>query len=82
MLRDHYPLIKTEYLRQWSAQGRLSDGARAAIVRESCLLDYEWLRLAVIKIDSYYEISERYDFASQVAQVCNRQYRRGAALHS
>lgn len=65
MLRDHYPLIKTEYLRQWLLQGRLSDGARAAIVRESCLLDYEWLRLAVIKIDSYYEISERYDFASR-----------------
>jgi AraC-like DNA-binding protein len=65
MLRDHYPLIKTEYLRQWLLQGRLSDGARAAIARESCLLDYEWLRLAVIKIDSYYEISERYDFSSR-----------------
>lgn len=65
MLRDHYPLIKTEYLRQWLLQGRLTDGARAAIVRESCLLDYEWLRLAVIKIDSYYEISERYDFVSR-----------------
>lgn len=65
MLRDHYPVIKTEYLRQWLLQGRLSDGARAAIARESCLLDYGWLRLAVIKIDSYYEISERYDFFSR-----------------
>ncbi len=65
MLRDHYPLIKTEYLRQWLLQGRLTDGARAAVARESCLLDYEWLRLAVIKIDSYYEISEQYDFVSR-----------------
>ncbi|MGG3280338.1 AraC family transcriptional regulator [Paenibacillus solani] len=65
MLRDHYPLIKTEYLRQWLLQGRLTDSGRAALARESCLLDYDWLRLAVIKIDSYYEISERYDFVSR-----------------
>ncbi len=65
MLRDHYPLIKTEYLRQWLLQGRLTDSARAAIARESGLLDYEWLRLVVVKIDSYYEISEQYDFVSR-----------------
>jgi AraC-like DNA-binding protein len=65
MLRDHYPLIKTEYLRQWLLQGRLTDSARAAIARESGLLDYEWLRLAVVKIDSYYELSEQYDFVSR-----------------
>ncbi len=65
MLRDHYPLIKTEYLRQWLLQGRLTDSARAAIVRESHLLNYEWLRLAVVKIDSYYEMAEQYDFVSR-----------------
>jgi len=65
MLRDHYPLIKTEYLRQWLLQGRLTDSARAAIVRESGLLNYEWIRLVVVKIDSYYELSEQYDFVSR-----------------
>lgn len=65
MLRDHYPLIKTEYLRQWLLQGRLTDSARAAIVRESGLLHYEWLRLVVVKVDSYYEMSEQYDFVSR-----------------
>ncbi|MCQ6560994.1 AraC family transcriptional regulator [Paenibacillus mendelii] len=65
MLRDHYPLIKTEYMRQWLLQGRLTDSTRAAIVRESGLLNYEWLRLAVVKIDSYYEMSEQYDFVSR-----------------
>ncbi len=65
ILRDHYPLIKTEYLRQWLLQGRLTDGARAAIARESRLLDYDWVQLVVIKIDSYYEMSEQYDFVSR-----------------
>ncbi|WP_152396673.1 helix-turn-helix transcriptional regulator [Paenibacillus guangzhouensis] len=65
MLRDHYTLIKTEYLRQWVLQGRLGDEARKALARESKILDHSWIRLAVVKIDAYYEISERYDFASR-----------------
>ncbi|WP_245583770.1 AraC family transcriptional regulator [Paenibacillus terrigena] len=65
LLRDHYTLIKTEYLRQWVLQGRLGDQAREALARESKILDHTWIRLAVVKIDAYYEISERYDFASR-----------------
>jgi len=65
LLRDHYTLIKTEYLRQWVLQGRLGDQAREALARESKILDHEWIRLVVVKIDAYYEISERYDFASR-----------------
>ncbi|MCJ8014039.1 AraC family transcriptional regulator [Paenibacillus sp. KQZ6P-2] len=65
LLRDHYTLIKTEYLRQWILQGRLSDRARKALSRESRILDYEWIRLSVVKMDAFYEISEQYDFASR-----------------
>ncbi|OPA74228.1 AraC family transcriptional regulator [Paenibacillus selenitireducens] len=65
LLRDHYTLIKTEYLRQWILQGRLSEQARQALARESKILEHTWIRLAVVKIDAYYEISEQYDFASR-----------------
>ncbi|MGM1046471.1 MAG: AraC family transcriptional regulator [Bacillota bacterium] len=65
LLRDHSPLIKTEYLRRWILQGRLSDNAREALSHESRILNYEWIRLSVVKIDAFYETTERYDFTSQ-----------------
>lgn len=65
LLRDHSPLIKTEFLRRWILQGRLGNSAREALSRESKILQYEWIRLAVVKIDAFYETAERYDFASQ-----------------
>ena len=65
LLRDHSPLIKTEYLRRWILQGRLGNSAREALSRESDILEFEWIRMAVVKIDAFYETTERYDFASQ-----------------
>ncbi|MFD0695385.1 AraC family transcriptional regulator [Paenibacillus sp. GCM10027628] len=65
LLRNHYSLIKAEYLRQWVLQGRLSPSAREAISRESALLGFGFIRLAVIKIDSYSAFSEKYDFNSR-----------------
>lgn len=65
LLRNHFPLIKTEYLRQWLLQGRLNESAKEAISRESKLLAYDDIRLAVIKLDSYFTVSEQYDFGSR-----------------
>lgn len=65
LLRDHSPLIKTEYLRRWILQGRLGNSAWETLSRESDILEFEWIRMAVVKIDSFYETTERYDFASQ-----------------
>ncbi|WP_409345757.1 AraC family transcriptional regulator [Paenibacillus sp. MBLB4367] len=65
LLRNHYSLIKAEYLRQWILQGRLNQSAREAISRESGLLDSDIVRLAVVKIDSYSAFSEKYDFGSR-----------------
>lgn len=65
LLRDHYPLIKTEYLRQWILQGRLGDSTRTALARESRILQHDWIRLSVVKIDGFYDIAEQYDFMSR-----------------
>ncbi|WP_236575512.1 AraC family transcriptional regulator [Paenibacillus sp. USDA918EY] len=65
LLRDHSPLIKSEYLRRWILQGRLGNSAWETLSRESDILEFEWIRMAVVKIDAFYETTERYDFASQ-----------------
>ncbi|AZS13793.1 helix-turn-helix domain-containing protein [Paenibacillus lutimineralis] len=65
LLRNHFSLIKAEYLRQWILQGRLYQSTREAISRESELLAFDLIRLVVIKIDSYSTFSEKYDFSSR-----------------
>ncbi|WP_262678622.1 helix-turn-helix transcriptional regulator [Paenibacillus sp. J5C2022] len=65
LLRDNYSLIKSEYMRQWLLQGKLTPGISQAISRESSLLESEWLMLAVVKVDGFRTTSENYDFQSR-----------------
>ncbi|GIQ66377.1 hypothetical protein PACILC2_49450 [Paenibacillus cisolokensis] len=64
-LRDHHHMVKTEYMRQWLLQGRMSRTMRDGIAIATDLFDWEYLRLVVVKIESYHEFVDGYDFASR-----------------
>ncbi len=64
-LRDHYHMLKTEYMRQWLLKGRISRTMRDEIAEVTAIFDWEELRLVVVKIESYHEFTERYDFESR-----------------
>lgn len=64
-IRNHKDLIKGEYLRQWLLQGSLHENIREYISYHSELLSKEVLNVAVIRIESYADFCEEYDFSSR-----------------
>ncbi|RED64405.1 helix-turn-helix transcriptional regulator [Cohnella phaseoli] len=61
----HRDLIREEYLRQWILQGKRSRSIRETIDNESRLAQCPYLYLAVIRMESYHALCERYNFYSR-----------------
>ena len=64
-LKEHRQIVKAEYMRQWLLQGKMSRSALEEIAETTPLFEREYIRIAVVKIESYHEWTERYDFASR-----------------
>jgi AraC-like DNA-binding protein len=64
-MRDHEFMITDEYFRRWILQGKMNSSMKAYIEKRSSLVHYDYIRLAVIRIDSYAEFQEKYNFESR-----------------
>jgi AraC-like DNA-binding protein len=60
-IREHRPLVKTEYLRQWILQGRIRGPIKNYIEEESRILSHPNFYLMVVRIDSFQLFVEKHN---------------------
>jgi AraC-like DNA-binding protein len=65
-MRDHESVILDEYFRRWILQGKLSSASAGAYIgKRAPIMEYEYIRLVVIRIDAYAEFQEKFNFESR-----------------
>lgn len=65
VLREQRSVLHEEYLRRWILQGNLEPDAESFFKNESKLLEYKYLFVVVIRLDSYQKFCEQNDFSSR-----------------
>lgn len=65
VLREQKDMMREEYLRRWILQGTLEKDVERFLNDESRLLQYRFVYLAVIRLDSYQKFCEENNFSSR-----------------
>lgn len=60
----HKGLITADYIRQWILQGHMTYTIQTYLQKETSLLSYRFIHLAVFRLESFEHLRESYDFAS------------------
>lgn len=64
-INEHRQLIKGDYLRQWILQGDMSSAIKKYVLKETDLLSFPYLFLAVARIERYQLFTEKHDLSSR-----------------
>ncbi|MBB6634508.1 AraC family transcriptional regulator [Cohnella thailandensis] len=64
-IKSSQALVKEDFMRQWILNPQASGTVKAFIGKETSLLRTGFLRIAVIRLESYGRFKENYDFASR-----------------
>ncbi|MFW6035546.1 MAG: AraC family transcriptional regulator [Halothermotrichaceae bacterium] len=64
-IRDNRRLVNEYYLKQWLQQGQLTKSIREKLIEQTTILSFDYLRIAVIRIEAYAEFIEENDFSSR-----------------
>lgn len=65
VLKKQKDVMREEYLRRWILQGNLEPDVDGFLRTESRLLQYRYIFVVVIRLDSYQKFCEQYDFSSR-----------------